>query len=245
MQHQHELAAPALRVRRQPGGRVRRRQGDHLLELLGQLAGDGQRARRDGSRQRGQQRRNAVRRLEQHQRLVGPRRQRLDRGLTFGRPRGQEADEGEALGVNVTGHRQGGDHAARARHRHAPMAGRAHRGHQRRARVGHRGGAGIAEVGHPLAQGQPLDNRHRGAAFVVLVHGDQRFGHPQPRQQPAAHARVLARHRVDQPEHMHRAQCQVGEVADRRGHQVQRTRRVLLPAGGHFGSLRDDGGRDR
>jgi prolyl-tRNA editing enzyme YbaK/EbsC (Cys-tRNA(Pro) deacylase) len=110
------------------------------------------------------------------------------------------------------------------------IAGVARRGDELGAGVAQRRGAGVADVGDALAARQPLDDDARGRALVVLVHGDQRLREREVAQQGGAVARVLAGDRVAEGEHVERAQRQVGEVADRRGDDVERGRGILLAA---------------
>ena len=107
------------------------------------------------------------------------------------------------------------------------------------ARVAQRRRAGIAHVGDALAARQPLEHACRGGAFVVLVRRDQRLDDAEAVQQGGAVTRVFAGDRVDQGEHVKRAQADVGEIADRRGDNVQRGRGILL-AGGGAGRGRDE-----
>jgi hypothetical protein len=66
----------------------------------------------------------------------------------------------------------------------------------------------------------------------MLVHGDERLGEREVAQQRGTVARVLAGDRIAQGEHVERAQRQIGEVADRRGDDVERGRGILLAASG-------------
>ena len=198
MQHQHELAARAVRVGGQPGrqgGGGHRRDG---LELLGQLAARASRA---------------ARRRPRPARAPGPRcgaaprtaprraasRQRLERGARSPpRPAGSRRRRSRSR-AGVAGH---ADSAASALL--APGSGSTRWPAARAAAtsagagVAHRRRAGIADVGHALAARQPLRAPLRRLALVVLVHRQQRLVDAEVAQQARRVARVLAGHRVDQ-----------------------------------------------
>jgi hypothetical protein len=72
---------------------------------------------------------------------------------------------------------------------------------------------------------------------------EQRFVQAEVVEQAGRNARVFARHGIDQAEYMHRTQRQVGKVADRRGHDIQRGGRILLRTRRCGRSLGDDRGQ--
>ncbi len=130
---------------------------------------------------RGQRRRGAVRRLEEHHRprLVA---QRGQPAAALPRLARQEALEAEPVD-RQPGHRQRGQHGGRTRdggHRDAPLDGRRD---QPVAGVGDRRHPGVGDEQHPLAALQRLDE-HRGARRLVALE----VGH-----HPAADARPRGR----------------------------------------------------
>ena len=149
----------------------------------------------------------------------------------------QEAGEREARGAGVARHAQRGDRAAGARQRHHAVAGGGHHLHQHRARVGDGRRAGVADVGHALARGQARAHLRGAGALVVLVQRQQRLFQAEMAQEGAAGARILAADDVGQRERVQRAQADVGEVADGRGHHVEAAARVVLQAGHGGGRL--------
>ena len=138
-----------------------------------------------------------------------------------------EAGEGEPAGLRIAGHAERGHHAAGAGQRHARVAGRAHRRHQRRAGVGDGRRAGIADVGHALAARQALDHAARP---------------PRARCARAARSAACRRPSVRSNGALTRVSSQAtastsastwiarrlrsAQVADRRGHDVQRAGRI-------------------
>ena len=85
---------------------------------------------------------------------------------------------------------------------------------------------------------QVADHRDSGLGLVVLVQRQQLPGGSLDAlgaQQLLGVARVLAGHRVDLRQHMQRTQRDVGQVADGRGHDVQRALRIMLVRGGLAG----------
>ena len=112
------------------------------------------------------------------------------------------------------------------------MTGAARRRDELGAGIAQRRRAGIAHVGDALAARQPLEHGSGGFALVVRVRGDQRLDDGEAVQQRGAVARVLAGDRIDEREHMQGAQRDVGQIADRRGDDVERGRGILLTGGG-------------
>ena len=93
---------------------------------------------------------------------------------------------------------------------------------------------------------QPGDHRLRGLGLVVLVQGQQlRAGRVDAigAQQALRVARVLAGDRIDDLQHVQRAQRDVGQVADRRRDHVERRLRIMLRARGIARGLQ--GGAER
>mmetsp|Transcript_18229 Transcript_18229/g.43763 ORF Transcript_18229/g.43763 Transcript_18229/m.43763 type:complete len:306 (-) Transcript_18229:2098-3015(-) len=231
MQHQHELAALALRIRRQPGrqrgglGRV------DALELLGELAADRHPPRRRQLGQHGNEFDDAMRRLEQDLALGFHGQHRLQRRATLTGLGRQEARKGKAGRGGVTRHTERRHRAAGPRQRQHAVAGRHHGLHQHGTGVGDGRRAGIRRIRHAFARRQPRDHAGAGFALVVLVQRDQRLVQAKMAQQRAALARVLTGQRIGQAQQMDGAQGQVGQVADGRGHQVERAGRILLAAG--------------
>ena len=133
----------------------------YLLVGLGQLPAHGAatvRAERLGHR--GQRRRGAVRRLEEHHRalLVA---QRGQPPAALARLAGQEALEAEPVD-RQPGHGQRGEHRGRAGDGGDRDAALDRGGHQPVAGVGHRRHPGVGDQQHPLAGLERLDER-RGA----------------------------------------------------------------------------------
>ena len=93
------------------------------------------------------------------------------------------------------------------------------------------GRAGIAGVGDALALSQPIDHALRRLHLVVLVHGQPGAGRLVDAigaQQSLRVTRVLAGDRIGQLQHVQRPQADVGQVADGRGHDVQRGLPIML-----------------
>jgi hypothetical protein len=74
----------------------------------------------------------------------------------------------------------------------------------------------------------------------VLVQRHQWLVQAEVIEQTRGHARVFAGHGIDDAEHLHRAQRQVGQVSDRCGHDIQRACRILLRPGRRSSGLGDD-----
>ncbi|MNX74628.1 hypothetical protein D3C86_1060740 [compost metagenome] len=243
MQHQCELAARAVAVGAEPVGQRAGSHGGDFFELLGELAADGDAALAQHGQRAGQAV-DAVRRFQQHHgaRLL---REGLHGGVALAGLARQEAREHEGAAVvrvaalAAVGHEPSRAHerddAAGARQRQHALAGRAHGGGQARAGVAHAGRAGVAHVGDALALREPRDHGLRGFGLVVLVHREQLGAGAVDAvgaQQALRVARVLAGDGVHQLQHMQRAQRDVGQVADRRGDDIQRALRIMLRARG-------------
>ena len=238
VQQHHKLAARALGRPIQPRGQRLRGLGGDFFKLLGQLARQGDGALAQHSQGLGQLA-DAVRRFEQHHApgLLG---QLLRNHVGALRVLdGQEACKHKAAMLGAVGHgtrhAQCGGDAARARQRYGAQACGLHGSHQACAGVAHAGGARVAHIGHALALLQPVHHVLRGFGLVVLVHGQQLAGalvDAVGTQHGLRVARVLASHRVGQLQHVQGPQGDVGQVADGRGHHVQRALRIMLRSGG-------------
>ena len=78
---------------------------------------------------------------------------------------------------------------------------------------------------------QTLQDGGGGFALVVGVQSQQRLLQPQVAEQLRANARVFTGHGIHPPQHVHRAQRDVGQVADGCGHHIQRAVRIMLRRG--------------
>ncbi|MNV22711.1 hypothetical protein D3C71_1136980 [compost metagenome] len=128
-------------------------------------------------------------------------------------------------------HAQRRGDAAGAGQGHGPQARRLHGGHEPGARVTHAGRASVTHVDHALAQLQPLHHVLRGLGLVVLVHRQQLCGalvDAVGAQHGLRVARVFAGHGVGHLQHVQRAQGDVGQVADGRGHHIQGALGIML-----------------
>ena len=84
--------------------------------------------------------------------------------------------------------------------------------------------AGIADAGKPrdfFAGGKLLDEFGGAARFVVFVVADERLSDFKMREQVPAVPRVFARDQIDRFQNLQRAECDVTEVSDRRGDEVE------------------------
>ena len=235
MQDEHEFAAHAgsASAASQAGsGRGRHRRDG--LELLGQLAAHRHRALGQRLGERVGERFDPVRRFEHD--LRGAARapsRRCARARSAAACR-QEADEREAARARASpAAAQRGERAARARDRHHAVAGGARRGDQLGARVAHRRRAGVADVGHALAAREPGEHRAaRPRARCARARASSGLSIAEVAQQGGAVAGVLAGDRVDEREHVQRAQA-----SGRRGCRSAWRRRTARP--------RDTAGRRR
>ncbi|MDT4837717.1 hypothetical protein FQZ97_714560 [compost metagenome] len=237
MRDQHEFALLAMAVRRQPGGALAHREGGDFLEAFGQLARHGQPAVGSADFQQiGQGGGEPMRRFEHHHR----------RGQ--GAPGAQPALAGGRLGRRETRERirrvfvrgdtathQRGDHGAGAGHRHDLETRLAHGAHNARARIADGGRPRVGHQGHALALLQPGANGLGRGSLVVAVGGHQRRAHAPGVQQRAACPRVFGSDHVGPLQGMPGAQPQVAQIADRRGHDVQRRGGPML-LGNAFGN---------
>ena len=156
-------------------------------------------------------------------------------GLALGRLGGQKAAEHKACLAAAAGHgtrhaERSGDAAGTGQRQHAQTGG-AHHGGQAGARVAHARGAGVTHIGHALALLQPGQHGLGRLGLVVLVHGQQLCAglvDAVGAQQALGVARVFAGQGVGQLQHMQRAQRDVGQIADGRGHHVQGALRIML-----------------
>ena len=234
MQQHHKFAARALGRGIQPGGQGLGGLGGDFFKLLGQLAGQ-----RHGPRaQHGQglgQFADAVGGLQQHHAAgLGGQLLRNHAGA-FRILHGQKTGKHKTAMFGAVGHGTGrtegrGDAAGTGQGQGAQACG-VHGRHQAGAGVAHAGGACIAHIGHPLALLQPLYHGLCGLGLVVLVHGQQlgrAFVDAVGAQQGLGMARVLAGHGVGQLQHMQRAQRDVGQIANGRGHHVQGALWIML-----------------
>ena len=157
---------------------------------------------------------------------------------------GRKPLEREPAGGDVAGHAQRGQRAARPGDRQHAVPGRGHRRHQTCAGVADRRRAGVADQGYPFAGRQALQNLAGRGGLVVLVQGQQRLVQTQVLQQGAADAGVLAGHPVGQGQHVDGAQGDVGQVADRRGDDVECAGRIAAahrpPVGAACSSREDE-----
>ena len=130
-----------------------------------------------------------------------------------------------------TGRTEGrGDAAGTGQGQGAQACG-VHGRHQAGAGVAHAGGACVADIGHALPLLQPQHHVFCGFSLVVLVHGEQLrcpFVDAIGAQQRLGVACVLAGHGVSHLQHVQRAQRDVSQISDGRGHHVQGALRIML-----------------
>ena len=146
---------------------------------------------------------------------------------------------------HARGTQGGGDAACAGQGQHAPTR-LPHSGHQARAGIAHCRGASIAHIGHAGTFRQASDDALRGLGLVVLVHRQQLCAgslKAVSAQQLLGVAGVFAGHHIDLAQHMQRAQADVGQVANGRGHDIQCVGRVVLRAGCFIGSFQGFGKR--
>ena len=233
MHHQHKFALAAFGRLVQPARqRLCRQCGDRFI-LLGQLARQRHRPLAQ-QRQRAGQCANAMRGFQQHHRtrLLLQRLQRLLALLPLGgqktRKHPASLQPGHAIAVLRAFHArrtQCGDDAAGSGKRHHAQACGLHRLYQHRARIADCGGACIAHIGHALPLLQAFHHLLRRLLLIVLVQRQQaRCGRRNPvgAQQLCRMARILAGDGIGQLQHMQRTQRDIGQIADRRGHQIER-----------------------
>jgi hypothetical protein len=232
MQREREFALAMHRIGRQPARQFVAAQRDELLELLGQLAPQRDPALAELDQVLGQGL-DSVRRFEQHAgvRLLGQPAQRLRARRALGRQETGELEGGIGLGRRQSGHAQQRRHAAGARQRDRAQPGGLHRRAEPGARVADARRAGVADIGDAFAALQPLDHADRGLGLVVLMQREQGPVQPVGLQQAGGVAGVLAGDRVDQPEQVQRAQRDVGQIADRGGHHIERPGGIMLRTG--------------
>lgn len=233
MHHQHEFPLAALRRGFQPRCQRLGGQGAEGFVLFGQLACQRHRALAQHGQCRGQ-RADAVRCLQQHHRacLLLQRLQGLLALLPLGRQKAGKhptpLQAGHAIAVLRAFHAsgtQGRDDAARSRQGHHAQTGSLHRPHQPGPRIADRRRTRIAHIGHALPLLQPFHHLLRCLLFIVLVQRQQTRsgrGNAIGAQHLRGMARVLAGNHIHQLQHMQRAQRNVGQIADRRGDQIER-----------------------
>ena len=189
-------------------------------------------ALRAGLAERRGERLDAVRRLEQHLGRRAPRRTAPALGRARRRaPAGSRRRRSRLPRVSPATDERG-ERAARARDRHHAIARVARRGDQRRARVAHRRRAGVADVGDPFAAAEPGEHgARRPRARCARAAASSGLVRPKCSSRRAL-CRVSSQAIASTSrQHVQGAQAQVGEVADRRGDDVERRRGILLAAG--------------
>ncbi len=227
---QHEFTAALVGIGRHrlgDAGQVRPQEG---FEALGQFARQhGRPGRTEGGCQIGQGIDNAMAGLVENQGpwLAGQLRQA---GPAGGRFWWQEAFKAKPV-AGQPGRRQRSDGGAGAGDWMHGQAGVARRRHQPVTRIADQRRAGVADQGNRRTVAQP---RQQGAGlgqFVVFVQGQHRRVDTVMVQQHARAAGVLAGNDIDLGQHRQRALGNIGQIADRRGHDVQ-------GAGGYHGAFR-------
>ena len=207
--------------------------GAHLLKLLGDFA----RQRHLALTQHGQgldHVLNAVWRFQQHgaarlcrQLLHG----RLALGIFGGQKTGKHKAAIGLAGGHAACHADGAGHAAGTGQGHGAQAVGLQRSAQARAGVAHTGSASIAHIGNALALLQAGNDACGGLGLVVLVHGQQlAAGAVQPvaAQHALGVACVFAGNGVHDLQHVQGAQRDVGQIADRRGDDVEHALWIIL-----------------
>lgn len=216
-QHDRHLPPPLPLL----GGELRRGPAQQLLVQLGQLPPHHHLSPRRSLREIPQRLRGPVRRLEHHHRLRRRRHQREHLAPLLA-PARQEPHEPEApCHQPRRAHRR--HHRRRPRDRHHPRPDRRGRAHQRVPRIAHHR---RPRVGHERDLLPRLEVRCRprevGLCRVLIQSVHRLPADPEVREQRARLPRVLREHPIDRAQHLHRAQRDVAEVPDRRGHHVER-----------------------
>ena len=242
-----ELAARAVGVGGQPGRQLGRRQRDHGLELLGQLA-----AERDacapGIAAASASARPSMRCGASNSTSASPRRCASSAPAHASRSpalAGRKPTKAKPVALRCRRPRS----ARPARCWRRAIGTRARSPAARAAATSaapgsrHRRRAGVADVGHALAARQPREHLRRGARARCAGAPPAAAWPGRGGASSAPLTRVSSQATAStSAEHVHRAQRQVGQVADRRGHHVQRAGGILLRAGGRGSGLGDDRG---
>ncbi len=215
----------------QRGGRA----APHLLVQLGELARHRGLPLAEHGRHVGEAFSQPGRRLEEHQ--------RSRHTLKLGKPRParallgrQESREQERIGRQPGAAKRRQQRAGARQARHAMVFVQTI-AHQLVAGIGYERRAGVADQRYRLAARQLGQDARALALGVVLVIGAQRSRDGIVRQQRTAVAGILAVDHIGPRQGGQRAQGDVGEVADRRRHQIEPRRQSLRQLGfDHLGS---------
>ena len=200
---------------------------------LGQLLGDRRLARTEHVGHVGEALGEAWARLEEEQRrrsgfqLFEPR-------TAWARFRRQEAREQERVGRQSDAG-QGGERGRRTGNArdHDPFIERL--AHQLVAGIGDQRRAGVGDQRHRLPGAEPRDQPRALPLGVVLVIRRELAAQAEMRQQLLRVARVLGGDQIGAGEHRERAKRDVGEIADRRRHEIEAGRqRPRDQIGKHF-----------
>ena len=216
---QHELPLGTLLLI--PGGGLAQGGAENLLVELGQLPAQRDPPVPESGQQIVQRRPQAVGSLIKDQRPLLPQ-QTLEPFPPLGLVRRQEPLEGEPP-CGQPADRQRGDQRAAPRHRLDRHPAFRAETHQVLPRVGDGGGARVRHQGAALPRLNPAeDGGPRGVAVVAVV-GRHGLFQPQVVQQLHRHPGVLGGQEVRLLQRLRRPAADVPQVADGRGHQVQRS----------------------
>ena len=229
MQEQGEFTARALR-RGQPAGQIPARERGDLLELLRELPTHGHWPIPQ-VRERCRHRFDAMRCFQQQDRSRFTR-QRLHSGIALTGLGRQEPTEHERAAFSCRTRRaeQSRD-AAGTGNRHDAMSGLPYGRGQPGTRIAHGRRAGIARIRHAPPFPQLRNDAGCRLHLIVLMQSEEagrRCIDAIRAQHGLRMTRVFARDRVGDLQDMQRAQRNVGEVADRRGDDVERALRIML-----------------
>ncbi len=221
MDQDDELAQLLVLVALHPADKLRQRAVTNGLELLGQLARQHRPA--PGPEDVGHVRQafeNTVRTFVENQRArLGT--QLFEHGAARGRPGRREPLEHETVGRKA-GSRQRRDRRAGARHRDHGNARLSGGAHQVETGVAYQRGTCIGDKCDRLTFSQNVDEPGNLAAFVMLMESFCSGANTEMHEKPAAVARILGGDQIGLGKHARRARRHVFQVADGRGHDIER-----------------------
>jgi hypothetical protein len=201
------------------GGEIGQRAPTHLLEQLGQLAGDDGIARTERIGHVGERGRQPLRRFQQHERRRYIRKL-LQLAAACSTPRREETREQEAH-CRQAGHAERGKRGRCARNREQRQPSVDAAAHQAVARVGNERRARIGHQSHSLPPPNPLDQGRPRRARRVFVIAYQWARDAMDGEQLGGDTGVLAGDHVGLRKHVESAQRDIGGVADRRRNQIE------------------------
>ena len=239
--HERDLAAFEVRFGGRACGELAERAAISGLEYFGEFTRDGSAAL--GSEHRraiGETCRDAVRRLEIHQRPRLVREQREARA-SLGRFSRQKAFETETVGGDARDAQGGGDRGRTGNRAHLdPDGSRA--AHEIEAGVRQQRRAGVADEGDHRTGLETREQIGAALALVVRVQRNDRLGDAERREQLTGAARILGCDQIGSGERLTHAWCEITKIANRCRHHVEASLRSHY---NHAPAIESDGHRAR